>query len=146
MDFVRNTESLEVYSQYYIEAENWKSDIEFYIIEHKFMSTLINKYFTFLISKEYLDETQDIVLRLSKLENIGKDLIKDVEDFMHGVKTNLTKDDQMFYKRLNSEKEKLGRRVEAFSHIFKHIKTDVFKITEKILGNEKVKKLISAVH
>lgn len=144
MPSTNNIKDNEFLSQHYVLAEQWKSDCEFYSDELKFLNSLINKYFIYLIDGDKLTKIQDLATRLTRAEQKQEDLIKDIIAFMGGVKTNITEDNQVYFKEINAEHSQLETRLEDFVNLFKDLKVDIFQITEKILEQDKVKKLIGA--
>ena len=132
------------FSQSYIKAEHWKSDCEFYRDELNFLSSLINKYFIFLINGDELSKIQDLAVRITRTKQREEDLVKDIIDFMTGIKTNMTEVNKVYFKEINEAEANLEEQMNDFIHVFKELKSDVFQITEKMLENDKVKRLIGA--
>jgi hypothetical protein len=53
--------------QLYILAEHWKSDLEFYKDDLRFLHHLIDEYFVWFAHREHLNEMRNLAGRLSKL-------------------------------------------------------------------------------
>jgi hypothetical protein len=51
----------------YILAEHWKSDLEFYKDDLRFLHHLIDEYFVWFAHREHLNEMRNLAGRLSKL-------------------------------------------------------------------------------
>ncbi|MEQ8477181.1 hypothetical protein [Fulvivirga sp.] len=134
----------EVLSEYYVLSEHWKSDFDFYRDELQFLSSLINKYFIYLLHDKTLSDMQKLAERLSKTTQERVDITESIIDYMGKIKSFMTTDKELNANDFQTDHAKLEVRMADFLKSFRVLKKDVFSVTQEILENEKVKKLLSA--
>ena len=134
----------EVLSKYYVLSEHWKSDFDFYRDECQFLSSLINKYFVYLLQDRALSEIQKLAARLSETTQAREDITKSVSNYMADIKSYIVLEKATHIKEIKSKHAKLEKDISNFVKSFKELKKDVFLVTEEIMQSEKVKKLVSA--
>ncbi len=62
----------------YILTEDWKSDIEFYRDESRFLRTLVDKYFIFMIKDGNISKVQSLSNKLSKSVEQKKEIYEKI--------------------------------------------------------------------
>jgi hypothetical protein len=133
--------------KFYVLAEHWKSDLEFYKDELNFLSSLINKYFLWLIKDQELPKIQLVAARLDKNVKTRAELSKKTINYMSDIKEmmdySLKQGDKKLDKQLEEQHEKLEEDMTLFMKNFRALKKDIFSITEAVMEQEKVKRLIS---
>ena len=144
MSTLKNKIDSEVFSRYYVMAEHWKSDVEFYGDELQFLNSLINKYFVYLLTDESLKDVQALAVRITDTTKSRDKLLPDIIRYMLSIKRQLTEDEEIHIKEAKATHVKLDEQMNEFVNSFKLLKKDVFSVIEKVLEKEKVKKLIGA--
>lgn len=134
----------EVLSEYYVLSEHWKSDFDFYRDELQFLSSLINKYFIYLLHDKTLSDMQKLAGRLSKTTQERVDITESIIGYMGKIKSIITTDKELNTNDFQTDHAKLEVRMADFLKSFRVLKKDVFSVTQEILESEKVKKLLSA--
>ena len=127
----------DVLSKYYALSEHWKSDFDFYHEECQFLSSLVNKYFVFLLEGMALSEIQKLAAKLSVVSKTTEDIRKSINDYMGDIKAFIALEEEYRFEVVLSKHIKLERRISDYVKSFKKIKGDVFLVTEEILHNEK---------
>ncbi len=133
-----NTEEL------YVITEHWKSDIEFYRDESRFLRNLVSKYFIWLIKDGNIDKVQALSSKLSKTIKEKKEFYnKIIKHFAHleELIENPFSHDEM---KIRDEHEILENQFSEFVKNFKALKREIFKVTEHVIEEEKLKHLISS--
>ncbi|TFG78703.1 MAG: hypothetical protein E4H26_01790 [Flavobacteriales bacterium] len=130
------------WQQLYLLTENWKSDLEFYRDDLRFLQNMIDKYFKHMVKKESLDEVRDIEMlmvesgrdcdRLLKRTNTHLSHLGDLID-------DLFKYDSHVFRK---EHEKLEDDIADFVKEVRKNRIDVFTITEHVLETEKLGQLL----
>ena len=139
-DFM-NTASWE---QLYVITEHWQSDQEFYADEIRFMQDLISKYFMLLVKEESSARLQQLTSRMLAIDKDHRLLkIKTTRHLTHiaGLAKNSFVHDEQEFRNEHASLEDLFVK---FVNDFKALKKDVFKVTEHILHNEKLKHLLGS--
>jgi predicted patatin/cPLA2 family phospholipase len=77
-DFIWKAE----WGQLYILAERWKSDLQFYKADLKFLYYLMNKYFIWLIKEDNIEEVKEKIEKLRELYNKATELMEKVQKHM----------------------------------------------------------------
>lgn len=133
-----------VLSKYYVLSEHWKSDFDFFRDECQFLSSILNKYFVYILQDRALAEIQKLAERLSTATKTREEITKSIIDYMADIKSSITLENESQINEIELAHARLERSIADFVKTFKALKRDVFLIAEEILQSEKVKKLLSA--
>lgn len=130
------------WQQLYVLTEHWKSDLEFYNDDLKFLHRLIDKYFIWMSKKENIDLVRDIEIGLLEMDNQSSMLLQEVNKHIHHlaelIDNPLAYDSQIF----RTEHEKLEDDLAAFVKDFRKNRKEVFMVTEHVIdGEEMVRRL-----
>ena len=122
----------------YLISKNWKSDVEFYRDDLRFLYNLIDKYFLWLSKPENLKLVQNLKNKQYQLGIKSKDLINKLGK--HNIQLgylieNPKKNDAGI---IVTEHEHLEEEIAEFTKLFRKNKTDVFAITEYIIDSEEL--------
>jgi len=130
------------YQQLYVLTEHWKSDLEFYIGDLRFLHHLIEKYFVWFASKEHLDEMRNLAVRLSEIGKKCDKLLEQTSKHLSHLAELI--DDPFKYDshKFRTEHEQLENEMASFVKKFRDIKKETFAVSEKVIENE-VKRLSS---
>lgn len=131
------------WEELYLLTEHWKSDIEFFEGELRFLRTLVDKYFIWLIKDENIGAVQSIANQLAKADQktiditakINKHLVH-IEDLIQNA---FSHDDEEF----RNEHLELENQFAEFVKSFRKTKSQTFAITEHVIEEEKLKHLLA---
>lgn len=128
------------YQQLYVLTEHWKSDLEFYKDDLRFLHHLIDKYFVWFAHKEHLDEMRNLAARLSESRTKCDGLLEKTSKHLHHLAELI--DDPFKYDshKFRTEHEELENEMASFLKKFREIKKETFAVSEQVIENE-VKRL-----
>lgn len=120
----------------------WKTDLEFYRDEIRFLSNLIGKYAALMVSDEHVARVKALEQRLSndetrlnKLEEKVAKHLDYINDLIEGVV-------RISETTFRLEHAKLDNEVAYFSHDLRDTKKEIFKASEELFHAQEVKQLI----
>ncbi len=124
--------------QMYIATHHWLDDMLFFDDEARFLNLLLAKYFTVLLHDEYINRIQLINDNLKRVV-VHKQIIKD-EVLTHQNNLNNTLKNNTPHREdfLNLEHDRLEEEIKDMHRRFKNVKSDIFRITELTLMNNKL--------
>ena len=126
------------WKELYMLTKHWKSDIQFYKNDIKFLQRLINKYFIWVTKKENIETVTKIESSLHKLTKNCDSLIKSIDKHLEHL-SNLINDPFKYNSQtIKAEHPKLENDIAEFIKIFREHKKDTFAITEYIVDDEKL--------
>lgn len=127
--------------QYYIMAEHWASDLEFYKLETVFLRGLLEDHFMELCEQKYLEE-------LKRSGKLLMDLDKEEYECEQLINLQLTKLGLLAKYSLLDNKEELRISqleiegiVMNLTRDYQNIKKGIFKLIEDLLKENKLRKL-----
>ena len=127
------------WEELYILTESWKNDLEFYLLDIKFLERLVDTYFVKLLTNQNLDEIRELQSELLERKNQCENLLKRIQvHFAHIVDLidNPFMHDALVFR---AEHELLEDEVSEFKVMLKAIRYAVFNITKDVLESEKPK-------
>jgi|TARA_R110000868_G_scaffold24592_1_gene96864 hypothetical protein len=147
MDHTENNKDLQFkkdgpWSELYVLTEHWKSDLEFYRDDLRFLHHLIDKYFMWITKPENLDMVKELKVGLNDLKNKCKDLLEKVQRHktqLGQMVEDYNKSDASIIRR---EHEHLEEEVANFVTQFRSNRKEVFAITEFIIDSESLANLM----
>tara|TARA_R110002033_G_scaffold56641_1_gene105566 strand:- start:138 stop:587 length:450 start_codon:yes stop_codon:yes gene_type:complete len=147
MDHTENNKDLQFkkdgpWSELYVLTEHWKSDLEFYRDDLRFLHHLIDKYFMWITKPENLDMVKELKVGLNDLKNKCKDLLEKVQRHktqLGQMVEDYNKSDAGIIRR---EHEHLEEEVANFVTQFRSNRKEVFAITEFIIDSESLANLM----
>ncbi len=126
------------WSELYVLTEHWKSDLNFYKDDLRFLKFLINKYFIWLTIEENVKEVKSIEKSLHDTEVICNNLIEKVKKHLIQL-GDLSENTNLESARIfRIEHEHLEDEISEFVKSFRINRKKVFKITEHIVDSEKL--------
>ena len=130
------------WSELYVLTEHWKSDLEFYKDDLRFLHHLIDKYFMWITKPENLDMVKVLKVGLFDLKNKCQDLLEKVQ--RHRTQLGQMLED---YKKADAsiiirEHEHLEEEVAHFVTLFRSNRKEAFAITEFIIDSESLANLM----
>jgi len=143
---MKNTQQLEkneldiesTWQELYIITKHWKSDIQFYKDDLKFLQHLINKYLIWITKKNNLDNVMLIgsnLLKTSKQCEQLNDAIDKHLSHLAGLIKDPFKND---YQSIKVEHLALEDQFSEFLKLFRKNKKETFAITEYVVDDEQL--------
>jgi len=127
----------ENWGAFFVLGEQWQSDLQFYEDELRFMRSLVDKYFIWLIEDHHIDATKAMALQLTRLEKGRQDLDQRVSDHMKNLaalaENPLSRESQVS----NDEHGALERAIADFLKEFRVTKKGLFELTEQVIESKK---------
>ncbi len=126
----------------YVLTEHWKSDLEFYADDLRFLQHLIDKYFIWMTRKENIDEVRDIESDLvetdRKCNRLMKRIKKHLRHLANLIENPLKYDSQVF----RGEHEKLEDEIAVFVKSVRANRKEVFAITEHLMESKVLSRIL----
>lgn len=126
------------WEELHIITDKWKSDLDFYSFELRFLHKLIDKYYIWLTNDELLNEVEQIASRVATANKVRNVLtIKTLKHLRHiedVFENEFVYDAQEF----KNEHAELENKLVNFYKNFKLLKKEVFALTEQVLEGEDV--------
>jgi len=134
IDFLKNGP----WDELYVLTAHWKSDLEFYRDDLRFLHHLIDKYFIWITKQENLDMVKELKSGLFEINTKGKDLLDKVNK--HRIELgylveNRSKADTGVVK---TEHIHLEEKIAQFVKSFRENRKEIFAITEYVIDSEKL--------
>jgi hypothetical protein len=130
------------WSELYVLTQHWKSDLEFYGDDLRFLHHLIEKYFMWITKPENLDMVKKLKAGLFNLKKTNSDLL----DKVTGHRNTLGQMVEDFNKadavNIKAEHEHLEGEMANFVALFRNNRKEVFAITEYIIDSESLANLM----
>lgn len=124
-------------------TEHWQSDLKFFQDELRFLRTLINKYFVWLIEEENINKTRALARKLTILDdqrNTYDLMVSKHLHHLHGLIENPFVYDAHTIKQ---EHEKIEQALSRFVKDFRDVKREAFSVTEHVIESEKAQHLLT---
>jgi hypothetical protein len=140
MDFLKNGPWDELYAL----TEHWKSDLEFYRDDLRFLHHLIDKYFMWVIKTENLKLVKGLKRGLLNLNVKSKDLLDKVG--RHRVQLGYMVEDSNRADAgiIKTEHGHLEEEMTQFVKLFRENRKEVFTITEYIIDSEELTNIMDS--
>ena len=126
------------WQELYILAGHWKSDLNFYKDDLKFLHHLINKYIIWITKDENLNMVKEIEKNLFELRNKSEDLMQDVITHQGNLALILENPIHRPKPQFLGDHEDLEDKISNFVKLFRSNRKEVFKITEYVLDSEEL--------
>lgn len=127
----------------YVLTEHWKSDFDFYNDELLFLSKLVGKYFIWLVNDKNIKVVESLSADLSLLtkenETLSNLCLKHLRHIEEFIENPFSHDIEKF----KAEHEKLEDNIVQFVKKIKSLKKEIFKVTERVIEEEKLSHLLS---
>lgn len=128
----------------FVLTEHWRSDMDFFRDELRFIENLLAKYFIQLLNKRSLVKLQNLDVAISKLSKdrraISSRIKKHLTDLGLLMETTFNLKEQQF----RDEHAVLEEDIAAFAKNFRKLKKAVFEVSELAMKGEKKQKLLTA--
>ena len=131
-DYIQKADWYELYAL----TQNWKSELLFYIDEHRFFRRLIDTNFGELAQSENLDAVRELEIDLLETDRRVRDLLrktnKHLEQLALMVEEPKRKDSRIF----RIEHEHLEDEIARFENNFRTLRKDVFALAEYMMERQ----------
>ncbi|MCM4164500.1 MULTISPECIES: hypothetical protein [unclassified Arenibacter] len=138
LQFVKNGP----WPELYVLTEHWKSDLEFYADDLRFLHHLVDKYFMWITKPENLDMVKELKVGLFHLKNKCHDLLEKVQRHRIQLGEMVADYNKSDANLIRTEHEHLEEEVAKFVTLFRSNRKEVFAITEFIIDSEKLVNLM----
>ena len=126
------------WEELYVLTKHWKSDLEFYQDDLRFLRTLIGKYIIWITKKEHLDMVRTTEIQLHKLTIRCKDILKKVSTHLKQLAALVQEKQKDDTRLFRLEHEHLEDEIAEFVKAFRINRKETFKITEYIVDVEQI--------
>lgn len=133
-----NFEIETTWQELYIITKHWKSDIQFYKDDLKFLQHLINKYLIWITKKENLDNVMNIGSNLLKTSKSCEQLNDAVDKHLTHLAGLMKNPFQYDYQSFKIEHMALEDQFSEFLKLFRKNKKATFAITEYVIDDEQL--------
>jgi hypothetical protein len=126
------------WDELYVLTRHWKSDLQFYKEDLRFLRTLIGKYIIWITQKEHLDMVRTEEIQLVKLANRCDDILTKVRTHLKQLATMVQEGNKDESRVFRLEHEHLEDEIAEFVKSFRINRKETFKITEYIVDIERI--------
>lgn len=140
IDFLKNGP----WDELYVITQHWKSDLEFYRDDLRFLNHLIDKYFLWITKSENIDLVKELSLGLIKLVLEVKDLMAKVQKHLIQLGYLVEDPNKSDAGIIKTEHEHLEEELAKFVKSFRGNRKEVFTITEYIIDSEKLVNILDS--
>ncbi|QBA63635.1 hypothetical protein [Muriicola soli] len=132
------------WQELYVLVNHWKSDLEFYKDDIRFLQQLIEKYIIWITKKENMDRVagirkkeHDLALNCDKLHKNMNEHLGLIANFMDG-KATIAKTEFLILHG------KLEESLSGFVKDFRESRKEVFKVTEYVMDSEELQNILDS--
>ena len=136
------TASNHSWENFYVLAEHWQSDLEFYKDDMRFLHHLVDKYFIWLTKSENIELVKEIMIQVQQLESECRELLDDVQNHKHSLSKLAESSKGYTLEQSAEEHERLENKLYQFVKQFRANRKEVFRITEYVMDSEELSSLI----
>ncbi|MCJ7468616.1 MAG: hypothetical protein MUO53_18205 [Maribacter sp.] len=138
LDFLKNGP----WDELYVLTQHWKSDIEFYRDDLRFLHHLIDKYFIWIAKPENLILVQELKISLFELNKKSHDLLEKTGKHLLQLGYLMEEPNNGDAGIIKMEHEHLEVEITEFVKAFRRNRKEVFAITEFIIDSEKLASMV----
>ncbi|NAS11910.1 hypothetical protein [Poritiphilus flavus] len=132
------------WAERYVLLEHWKSDLDFYTDDLRFLHHLIDKYFIWITKRENLDMVKELRIQIAQLKEKCNELLEAVKSEMHHIASMMETPEDKKPELSREECEELEKEFTGFVKSFRANRKEVFKITEYIMDSEELPSLLKS--
>ncbi|WP_339337813.1 MULTISPECIES: hypothetical protein [unclassified Croceitalea] len=126
------------WDELYVLTQHWKSDLEFYRDDLRFLHYLIDKYFLWITKPKNIDLVKELNFGLLKLGSQVKDLIEKIGKHIIQLGYLVEDSNKADAGIIKTEHEHLEEEMAQFVKAFRKNRKEVFVITEYIIDSEQL--------
>ena len=132
------------WQELYILTDHWKSDLNFYKDDLRFLHHLIEKYIIWITKDDNLNLVKNIQKNLFEIRNEGIDLMKEVISHQSNLGLMVENPVQSSNPQFVKDHEALEDKISKYVKSFRSNRKEVFKITEYIIDSEKLPNILKS--
>lgn len=130
------------WNEVYTLTNHWKSEMDFYADELRFLKNLTGRYFIWLNKDENIARINLLLTDLKKLSELRGVLSECIHDHLKHIAALIENAFVYDEHTFKDEHAKLEYEMTIFIQKFKLLKKKVFDFTENILGDEKLESTV----
>ena len=123
---------------------HWKSDMDFFKDELRFINVLFDKYFTALVDKNNIGRTKEVAANLAIVQDRWDTLAQQIGKQLEHIQQLMIDPASADTKGFRMEHSVLEDDLSEFIKMFRSVKSEIFQLTERIAKTEKAKHLITS--
>lgn len=124
------------WDELYLLTKHWKSDLQFYKDDLKFLNHLIDKYFIWISKKEDVDAVRKIGKSIDETNEKCSDLLKQAEKHLGHLTKLIENPFKYDTQQFRTEHQQLEDDITNFIKTFRTNRKEVFEVTEHIIESE----------
>lgn len=132
------------WQELYILTDHWKSDLDFYKDDLRFLHHLIDKYIIWITKDDNLNLVKDIEKNLFEIKKKSVDLMKELSTHQGNLGLMVENPVQSSNPQFLKDHEVLEEKVSNFVKLFRSNRKEVFKITEYIIDSEELPDILKS--
>ncbi len=132
------------WEELYILSDHWKSDLEFYKDDLRFLHHLIDKYIIWITKDENLKLVEDIKNHLLELKTEGSNLLKKVLEHRNEIGHVIDHSSAIKESYTKKEHLELEKAISQYVKDFRDNRKSVFQITEYIMDSEELPNVLKS--
>ncbi|MGB5428261.1 hypothetical protein [Eudoraea sp.] len=130
------------WQELYILTDHWKSDLNFYKDDLRFLHHLIDKYIIWITKDDNLNLVKNIQKNLFEIRNKSMDLMKEVTTHQGNLGLMVENPVQSSNPQFIDDHEDLEDKMSKFVKLFRSNRKEVFSITEYIIDSEELPNIL----
>lgn len=128
----------------YVLTQHWKSDLEFYKDDLRFLHHLIDKYFIWITKEENLEIVKKIRKNLFEAGKRSKDLLDKVSKHLVQIGYLVESSKEANARVFKMEHEHLEDEIVDFIKSFRQNRKEAFAITEYVIDSEELPHILKS--
>lgn len=130
------------WQELYILTDHWKSDLNFYKDDLRFLHHLIDKYIIWITKDDNLNLVKNIQKNLFEIRNKSMDLMKEVTTHQGNLGLMVENPVQSSNPQFIDDHEDLEDKMSKFVKLFRSNRKEVFSITEYVIDSEELPNIL----
>lgn len=131
------------WQELHILTTHWKSDMDFFKDELRFINVLFDKYFTALVDKNNIGRTKEVAVNLANVQDRWDALAQRINKHLEHIQQLMMNPAATDASDFRIEHGVLEDDLSEFTKMFRSVKNEIFQLTERIAKTEKAKHLIT---
>lgn len=132
------------WEELYFLAKHWKSDLEFYKDDLRFLHNLIEKYLIWITRKENLERVADIRKKEHELTLTCNELYQKVSSHLEMASIIVKGGNDTDKKDFFTTHRGLENEIVEFVKKFRESRKEVFKVTEYVMDSEELRNILDS--
>lgn len=130
------------WQELYILTDHWKSDLNFYKDDLRFLHHLIDKYIIWITKDDNLNLVKNIQKNLFEIRKKSMDLMREVNTHQGNLGLMVENPVQSSNPQFIDDHEDLEDKMSKFVKLFRSNRKEVFSITEYIIDSEELPNIL----